>query len=87
MSVRRARRSIERIRQSGVTPETQAALRVIEQAILDAPSLVRSANRIPVSRIITPQQMEEILFSLLGDVLSSQLVVALRDERDRRNRV
>jgi len=87
VSFGRVRRVLSRLRSSGVTPETEAQLRVIEQAILDAPIAVRRASPPRVTRIVTPEQMDEILYSLLGEVIVSQLVSIVRDERDRRNRV
>jgi len=77
---------LSRLRKNGVTPETEAQLRVIEQAILDAPIAVRRVSPPQVTRIVTPEQMDEILYMLLGEVIISQLVSVVRDERDRRNR-
>ncbi len=87
MSFGRVRRVLGRLRQQGVAPETEAQLRVIEQAILAAPIAVRKASPPKVTRIMTPKQLEEILYTLLGEVIGSQLVSVVRDERDRRNRV
>jgi hypothetical protein len=89
VSLRRVRSTIARLRRSAdCAPETRAQLRIIEQALMDAPTLVRRVMpeaRVP--RIMTPEQLEDTLYAILAEALASQLVATIRDDRSRRNRV